>query len=331
MFRLFGKEAEAPVVVTPPTPPVAQVTTAVFEKKEEAVKVTPVVEEVKAPVVPVVEKKEPEVTSEEDDTTEAEVVDTQSTHADDVDVSTVTSEPEYVNVSLKKEGASLETPEETPKEVKEVIPEPLVVKEKVKPASWACLFAGGTPEPAPEAPKPKKMPPVKKEGDSDKPASAAATKPTPGPPQTVYLCQLPENVVESEVRALFEPFGNIKKIDIHVHKGFAFVDFADASAVKNAMTKKGTGYFTIRDTPIQVEERQTKVTGMGAKNGNNNRNGRVAGGRDAGGNRRTEGGQKKQGDNRDKGGNNNTGNRDNRNKTGHKTGANANSKPSAAK
>jgi RNA recognition motif-containing protein len=304
-------------VVTPPTPPVALVTTAVFETKEPVVVVEPVKEE------PVVVVKEPEVASEEDDTAEIEVVDT---HADDLDISTVTSEPEYVNVSVKKDVAPVETPQETvPKEIKEVIPEPVVVKEKVKPASWAGLFAGGTPEPVQEAPKPKKLAPVKKEADSEK--APAASKPTAGPPLTIYLCQLPENVQEAELRTLFEPFGAIKKVDIYALKGFAFVDFADASSVKNAMAKRGSGLFTIRDTAIQVEERQTKGAGMGAKNGSNNRTGRVGGG-NTGGNRRTDGlknGDKKQGDS--KGGNNN-----NRNKTGNiKTTGSVKQAPAAAK
>jgi hypothetical protein len=118
--------------------------------------------------------------------------------------------------------------------------------------------------------------------------------------------------VEAEVRSLFEPFGPIKKIDIYAQKGFAFVDFVEASGVKNAMAKKGTGYFTIRDSAFQVEERHTKGAGSGAKNGNNNRNNGRVGGGNSGGNRQNKNGDKK-GEN--KGGNNN-----NRNKTGNKTG-----------
>jgi RNA recognition motif-containing protein len=280
------------------------VTTAVFEQKAE------VVEDVKeAPV----EQKVAEVVTEEDDSSKTQVADTQ---ADELDVSTVTSEPDYVNVSVRKDAPVEKVPEEepAPKEVKEVVPEPVVVKEKPKPASWACLFAGGTPEPAQEAPKPVKKAPVRKEAtDADKAVNPSAKPVAVGPPLTVYIYQLPENVVDEELRTLFEPFGAIKKIDIYVAKGFAFVDFVEASGVKNAMAKKGTGHFTIRGSAIQVEERHTKGAGTGPKTGNN-RNGRVGGG-SSGGNRQT--GQNKTGD---KKGDNKGGNNNNRNKTGNKTG-----------
>jgi hypothetical protein len=326
VFRLFGEEVAAvPAVVTPPTPPVAQVTTAVFEKKEEVAVVAEV-----APVKEEVAEEIAEVTSEEDDAAKTEVADTQG---EDLDISTVTSEPDYVNVSVsvsaKKDTTipATQTPAETveaaPKEVKEVIPEPVVVKEKVKPASWACLFSGAggaaAPEPVQEAPKvvKKVTPAVKKESDfSDKTSSAPKVT---SPPLTLYLSQLPDHVVEAEVRALFEPFGAIKKVDIHAHKGFAFVDFAEASSVKNAMAQKGTGLFVIRETAILVEERHTKGS-MGAKSGSSRggRGGVGSGSRQGGG-----GGQKSGG--RDNKGQNN--NRD-RNKAGNKTGG---AKPTSAK
>lgn len=296
VFRLFGEDADA----TPPPAP-AVVTTAVFEEKVE---VEVEVEEPKKEE-PVVEVKAPEVVQEEVDNSNTVVPET--TTNDDLDATTVTSEPEYVNVSVKKDEPVVE--EAAPKEIKEVVPEPVVVKEKVKPASWACLFAGGTPEPVQEAPKPKKVV-VKKEAEVEKTSPNAAKTTTA--PLTVHLSQLPENVVEAEVRSLFEPFGPIKKIDIYAQKGFAFVDFVEASGVKNAMAKKGTGYFTIRDSAFQVEERHTKGAGSGAKNGNNNRNNGRVGGGNSGGNRQNKNGDKK-GEN--KGGNNN-----NRNKTGNKTG-----------
>jgi len=304
VFRLFGEDAP----VTPPTPPTAVVTTAVFEEKVdvvEAKKEEPVVEKI------------PEVTSEEDDSPKVEVPET--TH-DDVDSATVSSEPDYVNVSVKKEDTLVSSSEETaPKEVKEVVPEPVVVKEKVKPASWACLFAGGA-EPVQEVAKPKRVP-VKKDVETEK-APPTASK-AASAPLTVHLSQLPENVVETDVRPLFEPFGAIKKIDIYAQKGFAFVDFVEASGVKGAMLKKGTDYFTIRGSSFQVEERHTK--GAGNKNGNNNNrnnNGRVGGG-NSGGNRQNNN------KNGDKKGDNKGGNNNNRNKTGNKTGNAKHSAPAS--
>jgi RNA recognition motif-containing protein len=301
VFRLFGDDVAAPPKVK--SEPV--VTTAVFEKTEEVPVVEPVKEEKK-------EEKEAEISSEEDDKVETPVVETST---EDIDMSTVTSEPDYVNVSVKNETASVETTvESAPKDVKEANEEPIVVKEKTKPASWACLFAGGSPEPVQEDTKLKKVAPIKqKEPVATNDKVSSSTNKSAGPPRTLYLCQLPAEVVETDVKELFESYGTIKKIDVHAHKGFAFVDFADASSVKKAMQNNGN--FVIRGTTIQVEERQTKGS-AGSKNGNNNRGGRGAGGSN-GGNRQNgngqKGGDKKQGDN--KGGNNN-----NRNKAGNKAG-----------
>jgi hypothetical protein len=295
VFRLFGDDDATNV--TPPTP-VSLVTTAVFEEKVDVVE-----PEKEKPA----EEKVPEVTSEEDDSAKVEVPET--TH-EDVDSATVTSEPDYVNVSVKKEETVTSSSEETaPKKVKAVVPEPVVVKEKVKPASWAGLFDGA--EPVQEAPKPKRVP-VKKDVVTEKaPAGASA-------PLTVQLSQLPENVVESDVRPLFEPFGTIKKIDINAQRGVAYVDFMEASGVKNAMKKKGTDYFTIRDSSFQVEERHTRGAGNKSGNNNNRNNGKVGGGNSGGNRQNNNRNGDKKGDNR--GGNNN-----NRNRTGNKT-----TKPSTA-
>lgn len=319
IFRLFG----ANVPATPPAPP-ALVTTSVFEKKETVVE-SEVEKEAAVEKQQVEVEEAAEVTSEEDDAPKAE---------DNVDASTVTSEPEYVNVSVSSEketvapSASVSSAPEThnegsvdkqeeaaPKEVKEIVPEPVVVKEKVKPASWACLFAGGNAAPtsAPEAApvqeaKVAKKAPVKKESDqNDRPSAApGASAKASSPPLTLYLCQLPDNVQEAEVRALFEPFGAIKKIDIHGQKGFAFVDFAEASSVKNAMAVKGTpGAFVIRDVALQVEERQTKGS-SGAARVAGNRGGRVTGGNNGGNRQGGRNGDKKQGENRGSNNNNRT-------------------------
>lgn len=323
VFRLFGKDAATSAEVIAPARP-AMVTTAVFEEKVD------VMEPEKAE--PVVENL-PEVTSEGDDF--GKTVGADTSNVDDLDATTVTSEPEYVNVSVSaKEDAvavavastASASSEAAPQQVKEVVPEPVVVKEKVKPASWACLFAGGgSPEPAAqEAPKAKKVIAVKRDVEGDK---AAAASPAPGafksatPALTVRLSQLPENVTEEEIRVLFEPFGAIKKVDINLLKGFAFVDFADASGVKNAMAKKGSAYLTIRDTLISVEERQTKSSGGagGRLGGSNNRSGGRVGGI-TGGARQSS--QNKTGDKRENRGASN--NRDNRNKPA------GNAKPSTA-
>jgi hypothetical protein len=319
------------------------VTTAVFEKKEE-VAVVETVPEVVVEVVPAVSQIE--VSSEKDDIaiTEEEV------ETDDLDAVTVTSEPEYVNVSLKNQmtevlvetaaAIAAITPvpvqETTPVPVSVSAPEPVVVKEKVKPASWAGLFSGNaapvaTPTPMATQQSKKREPEVKSSSSSSAPAAMSKPSSNAGPSLTVYLSQLPENVVDAEVRVLFEPFGDIKKVDIYVQKGFAFVDFADSSSVKSALLKKGTGYFTIRDSLFQVDERQTKNSSMGGSKpsgGGGNRSGRGMMGGNSGSGRQGNGnGQNKtgsdkngaKGDNRDnRGGNNNNRSSNNRN-TGSKT------------
>ena len=298
MFRLFGDDVVAPPKVVEP-----QVTTAVFEKTEDVQVAEPVKEE--SPL----EKKEQDVASEEDDKAKTPIVDAPT---EELDISTVSSEPDYVNVSMKTDSTNTDKHEENaPKEIKEANEEPVVTKEKPKPASWALLVAGGSNEPVQEEPKPKKMAPVKKDPAPEK-ASSSTSKPN-GQPRTLYISQLPSDIVEADIRELFEIYGAIKKIDVHAHKGFAFVDFADASSVKKAM--QNASQFSIRETSILIEERQTKGTSSGTKNANNNRGGRGVGGNN-GGNRQggQKGGDKKQGDN--KGGNNNNRN----NKTGNKAG-----------
>lgn len=302
VFRLFGDDVAAPPKVTQ----VSQDSAPVNDKKEEVQVAEPV------KVEKVSEEKETEVTSEEDDKVEPPVV---NTPTEDIDVSTINSEPEYVNVSIKSETTTLETSEETaPKDVKEADKEPVVVKEKIKPSSWAGLFDGGsTGETVQNYSKPKKVAPAKQKETVSVDKGSNSPNKSPGAPRTLYLCQLPSEVVDTDVRELFESYGAIKKIDVHAHKGFAFVDFADASSVKKAM--ENSGNFVIRGASIQIEERQTKGAG-GSKNGNNNRGGRPAGGNN-GGNRQgvQKAGDKKQGEN--KGGNNNN---NNRNKAGNKAG-----------
>lgn len=309
VFRIYGDDSVTEV----PVPAPVVVTTAVFEKKEDKKTVVVVEKEpVKEEPIAVVEEPQ-QVSSEEDDKVKGEIVEEASSANDDLDVVTVTSEPDYVNVTVKKEEVSSSV---------ELVEPVLAVEEKQpvveaeKPAanvkfSWAQLASRTTPAASEPEPRPKQQKAAPVTAPVEKAAAPVAAKPAGNPPLTVYISQLPSNIVEAELRELFEPFGNIKKVDVHAHKGFAFVDFSDAVAVQNAVQKKGTGYFTIRDTQFQIEERQTKEKGpMGPKNGNNNRNGA---------NRQNKGQNDKNGSKvENKGGNNS--NRNNNRNNGNKGG-----------
>lgn len=93
-------------------------------------------------------------------------------------------------------------------------------------------------------------------------AHSAVASPPDRPPRanaSLYVNQLSEGVVESDLSELFSPFGAIRKIDLH-GKGYAFVDYVESPSVINALEALAANpsAFTIRGTSIHVEERQNK-------------------------------------------------------------------------
>ena len=70
--------------------------------------------------------------------------------------------------------------------------------------------------------------------------------------------QLPERgVTETELARIFNAVAPIVRVDLHPAKGFAFVDFADATGVTAVLAKfaQSPAHFSIQDQRFRVEER----------------------------------------------------------------------------
>jgi hypothetical protein len=184
----------------------------------------------------------------------------------DVEAATVMSEPDYVNVSVRAEADELPAEAVAPVEVAA----PVDTTPSV-PKSFADLVKswGGdaaTPAAAPAPTKKKRAP-----------AAEAAKQAAAAPPtsSSLFVNQLPEGSSEADLRALFDEFGVIKRIDVHA-RGYAFVDYEESASVGRVLTRlaEAADAFNVRGTPIRVEERQAKPPAAKSAGG---RGGRGAG------------------------------------------------------
>jgi len=110
----------------------------------------------------------------------------------------------------------------------------------------------------------------------------------------LFVGNLSFQTTESDLRALFEPFGQIERIHIATDRdtgqarGFAFVEMANDEQAKNAMTSldgKELGGRNVKVNEARPKERS-------GPSGHNNRGGGGGGGRDGrGGGRGRSGGR----------------------------------------
>ena len=121
-------------------------------------------------------------------------------------------------------------------------------------------------------------------------APRADSKPASHP--SIYVNHLVEGTSEDELEALFAEFGKIKKIDLHDGRGYAFIEYAAADGVKNAMDafRANETLFTVKGKVIGVEEKQG---GKKEKTSSSNSSQQRGGG--GGRNPRSSGGEKSSG------------------------------------
>lgn len=194
-------------------------------------------------------------------------------------------------------------------------PAPVVAEEvSSAPKSWAShLFSGAKPVAAATAAttaataaaptKTAKKVSSNKNGWSDETpvangeASAPKEKGTFKNKGVLFVRDLQPHTKDSDLRMLFQEFGNITAINVVQNRGYGFVDFDSMEAVKAVLS--GGKQFTLFDKPISVEERHPERRDAGGRGGyssyrgggrGNGRGGQRAGRMDRGG--RGRGGDK---------------------------------------
>lgn len=112
----------------------------------------------------------------------------------------------------------------------------------------------------------------------------------------LFVRDLQSHTKDSDLRNLFQEFGNITAINVVSNRGYGFVDFDSMEAVKAVLSDQKQ--FTLFDKPISVEERHPERRDAGGRSGNgggyssyrgggrtNGRGGQRAGRTDRGGGR----------------------------------------------
>lgn len=253
---------EEPILVSPPViepiplEPVEYEPSADEEKVEEE-------DEIEEPLTMV----QPEIV-EVDSAAEEEKIDVteiSSAASDSSPATTPTSDGKKSKRNRKKRGGKSRSRSNSPRKEEEEPKEESPEKPKT-PGSWASLVASSSGPKSTEGKKGRRGSPKSSRGRSDKtsnvqdsakappqsqPAkepSAAAVTPTTAAPQsqgiqtqrtpeaTLFIRNIPDKTLESQIRTLFEPHGvatgnKILGITLNPNRGFCFVDFDGAAAV----------------------------------------------------------------------------------------------------
>jgi cold-inducible RNA-binding protein len=91
--------------------------------------------------------------------------------------------------------------------------------------------------------------------------------------KSLYVGNMPYSASESDIRALFEPFGPIAEVRIIGDKGFGFVEIPEENA---AAAIEATNGQDLGGRPLTVNEARPKTEGGGGRGG-------YGGGRSGGG------------------------------------------------
>mmetsp|Transcript_20668 Transcript_20668/g.37092 ORF Transcript_20668/g.37092 Transcript_20668/m.37092 type:complete len:591 (+) Transcript_20668:137-1909(+) len=278
-----------PVVVSPPSPviepiplvPVEYEASADEEKVEDE-------DEIEEPVIIV----EPEIVEDEPAAEEekVDVIETASAASDSSPVTTPTSDGKKNKRNRKKRGGKSRSRSNSPRKdegVKEESPE----KPKT-PGSWASLVASSSGPKNSESKKAaRRGSPKGSRGRIDKslsnnqdssakappqsqpakePSAAAPATPTAAAPQsqaiqtqrtpeaTLFIRNIPDKTLESQIRSLFEPHGvttgnKILGITLNPNRGFCFVDFDGPAAVAAIVNESATSLVKDPRTGRKIE------------------------------------------------------------------------------
>mmetsp|Transcript_13701 Transcript_13701/g.29743 ORF Transcript_13701/g.29743 Transcript_13701/m.29743 type:complete len:598 (-) Transcript_13701:600-2393(-) len=278
-----------PILVSPPPPVIEPIPLVPVEYEpsadEEKVEEVDDIEEPLMIVQPAIVDEEPAAEEEKVDATEIS-----SASSDSSPVTTPTSDGKKNKRNRKKRGGKSRSRSNSPRkeeESKEESPE----KPKT-PGSWASLVASSSGPKSSEGKKGgRKGSPKGSRGRSDKSSSnqdssvnappqsqpakepnaaAAATTPISAAPQsrkiqtqrtpeaTLFIRNIPDKTLESQIRALFEPHGvttgnKILGITLNPNRGFCFVDFDGPAAVTAIVNESNSSLLECKRTGRKIK------------------------------------------------------------------------------
>jgi len=120
----------------------------------------------------------------------------------------------------------------------------------------------------------KRMSELSGAGTTAAPAGSPGQKPVPGAPseaqqevdqRSIHVSQVDYSVTEEELKQLFEACGSVNRATILKDKftgqpkGFAYIEFADAEAVANAMILNETEF---KGRTLKIQPKRTNIPGL---------------------------------------------------------------------